>query len=533
MSKPLINNIRTITIIITVFLVPYLQKAYGQDAPVSTIDKVVSYTPVVTVPVTVSGFSNVGSCNLQILYDPAIATCVSVNLGPGVAGGIATNLTVPGVIAIGWYTWPGIDIDDGSVLFDIQFSRFEYGFTELTWDNDYYNRQWSNGDFEQLNDIPTVNFYTDGSIFFLTENAPVTIAPDIIAVSGESINVPVTVKQFNNIGSLSLILEYDNSVLTFQTFTNNSGFPGIVANESSPGYINVTGTVNSGEYGFSIPGNDTLLTLNFLYQGGTSDLIWNNAGFSSQYTGFPDYNVLNDLPTDTFYVNGSVNEAIQMVLKVFLEGPFNGSEMATDLKNNNLIPLSQPYYLSPWSYNGNESVSAIPGNTVDWVLVVLRESPGDVTLATSDKIISVQAGFLLRDGSVKSLDGINNLRFISSSTQNLFVVIYHRNHIPVISTNPVPLFNSVGIYDFSSGESQVYGGASGHKQIKTGVWGMAAGDSNGDGTINNMDKQNHWSLNAGMKGYLPSDFSLNARVDNQDKNDLWLSNMYKTSQVPE
>ena len=49
--------------------------------------------------------------------------------------------------------------------------------------------------------------------------------------------------------------------------------------------------------------------------------------------------------------------SFQINLKVFLEGPFNVSDMNVDLNNGGLLPLSQPYNTSPWNYTGNESVA--------------------------------------------------------------------------------------------------------------------------------------------------------------------------------
>ncbi len=111
-------------------------------------------------------------------------------------------------------------------------------------------------------------------------------------------------------------------------------------------------------------------------------------------------------PDITFYVN----------LKVFLEGPFKGSQMLTDLNKAHLLPLSQPFNIPPWNYEGTESVASIPnGNVVDWVYVELRNglSPG---AATSETTFGRQAAFLLNSGKVVSLDGISSLVFDTTYT---------------------------------------------------------------------------------------------------------------------
>ncbi len=127
-------------------------------------------------------------------------------------------------------------------------------------------------------------------------------------------------------------------------------------------------------------------------------------------------------------------KGIKLGLKVYLEGPFQNGEMTTLLNNLNLIPLSQPYAGAPWNYNGLESVTEIPDNVVDWVLVDLRESTGDASTATSDKTIAKKAAFLMKDGLVKDINGDQKLDFAIFIHHNLYVVIYHRNHISVISS---------------------------------------------------------------------------------------------------
>ena len=85
--------------------------------------------------------------------------------------------------------------------------------------------------------------------------------------------------------------------------------------------------------------------------------------------------VLNEgFPAPTV-TNGSITGTggIILDLKANLEGPFNGTDMNTDL-NPWMIPNNQPYNTSPWYYNGSESFAAVPnGDVVDWILVELRK----------------------------------------------------------------------------------------------------------------------------------------------------------------
>ena len=365
------------------------------------------------------------------------------------------------------------------------------------------------------------------------QNAPITNAPQITCGAGTNIDIPITVSDFNNIGALSLTLHYDGSVLNYQSFSNNSGFPSLLINGAVAGEITASG-LNFVGPGITLPDNSILFTLTFFCIEGSSELQWFDNGLMCEYTD-DQFNPLNDSPTCLYYQNGAVNDnSFHLQLKVFLEGPFNDGEMSTTLKGKDLVPNSQPYSGYPWYYDGMETVSSVPENVVDWVLVELRESTGDATTATPDKIIARQAGFLMKDGFIKYINDCSsgNMKFSVSFSDNLYIVIYHRNHIAAISANPLTLFNGNGNYDFSSGENKALGGSLGHKEISPGIWGLASGDSNGDGYVDLLDKQNEWDQIAGSSGYYSSDFSFDSQIDNNDKNELWVINFGFTCQVP-
>ena len=216
-------------------------------------------------------------------------------------------------------------------------------------------------------------------------------------------------------------------------------------------------------------------------------------------------------------------------VKAFLEGPFNGTDMETGLTGD--IPLNQPFNMSPWNYPGSENVSTIPTGTVDWVLVELRDasSPAGATGATS---IARRAGFIMNSGAVVDIDGTSNIEFLVTPTQGLYVVLWQRNHLGVLSNFALPFSGGVYSYDFTSGINQVYGGANGHKEITPGIWGMIGGDASRDGNVDGSDLSPYWELETGMPGYLESDFTLDGQSDNKDKNDIWVPNEGKGTSVP-
>ncbi|MCD4695975.1 MAG: PKD domain-containing protein, partial [Bacteroidales bacterium] len=221
-------------------------------------------------------------------------------------------------------------------------------------------------------------------------------------------------------------------------------------------------------------------------------------------------------------------------IKAMLEGPFDGIEMLTLLNDDGYLPFNQPYNIAPWNYSGGETVSFIPNeNVVDWILVELRDAV-DVVSATSASVIERKAGFILMDGSIVAIDGSSNLQFNNSPSFGLFVVIYHRNHLPVISNNVLTLLDGVYTYNFSSGANQAYNnGADGQKEITSGIWAMYGGDADGGGEITNFDNQMIWRPCTGTTGYTKADYNLDGEIDNKDKNEVWAENFGIGTQVPE
>ncbi|MBN2174365.1 MAG: PKD domain-containing protein, partial [Bacteroidales bacterium] len=225
-------------------------------------------------------------------------------------------------------------------------------------------------------------------------------------------------------------------------------------------------------------------------------------------------------------------EGVEIDLTAFLEGSFDAGTMSTQLKVNNLLPLGQPYSGIPWNYAGFENLESIPDASIsDWVLIELRDAP-DAASALSSTKVGQKAAFILDDGSVVDLNGSSPLRFSIDVQDQLFAVVRHRNHLPVMSASPLNLSGGIYQYDFTSGAGQAYE-TNAQKDLGGGIFGLYAGDFNADGSINEDDKTVDWMDNAGLSGYMQTDGNLDGQADNLDKNDQWLQNQLKSTQVPE
>ncbi|MCB2218992.1 MAG: hypothetical protein KQI35_01265 [Bacteroidetes bacterium] len=256
----------------------------------------------------------------------------------------------------------------------------------------------------------------------------------------------------------------------------------------------------------------------------------------------------NDISSDQLYYkvtafdfNGNESEAsntiviettLRFELKVFLEGPFQGTLMSTQMNALGLIPDSQPFNHAPWFYNGIES-GPVPGtDIVDWVLIELRDA-ATPEMAGPSTMIKRKAAYIKNDGTIVNLNGISPVSISAEIDQNLFVVIYHRNHLDIMSSSDMELTDGLLTYDFTTDETTVYGGLSGHKQLSLETWGMISGDANNDGIINLNDKIDIWNIETGTIGYLPGDFNLDGQINNLDKNDFWWINISQETQVPD
>jgi hypothetical protein len=142
-------------------------------------------------------------------------------------------------------------------------------------------------------------------------------------------------------------------------------------------------------------------------------------------------------------------ESVILEVKIFLEGPYNGTDMNVLL--NSEIPTTSPYTEDP------RTVSSVPADVVDWVLVELRKDAN----GTAVKSKSV---FLFKNGKLVNDDASAEEVKMDIPKGDYFIVIKHRNHLSVMSANAVALSGTANLYDFTTGSEQFYG-TNGAKQL--------------------------------------------------------------------
>ncbi|MEM1057562.1 MAG: hypothetical protein AAGI52_18750, partial [Bacteroidota bacterium] len=239
--------------------------------------------------------------------------------------------------------------------------------------------------------------------------------------------------------------------------------------------------------------------------------------------------------------SASANPAILAAVKVVLEGAYDsglpgGALMRTDLED--VLPLAHPFAGAPWNHTGTEAIDATDGDgngrpdvlddhaVVDWVLVGVRS-------ATTASDAGRAAALLLSDGTLLDPATGEPYASVKPATAGAYhVVVYHRSHLSAMSVFAVGLAGDGpnAAFDFSLSPSLVFGG--GVKELVPTVYGLYAGDGDGDGSVLAPDRQSVWLPLVGQVGYLVGDFNLDGSVLADDRQVLWLPNVGVQSTVP-
>ena len=253
----------------------------------------------------------------------------------------------------------------------------------------------------------------------------------------------------------------------------------------------------------------------------------NNQSYTLTVTGVKDLagNIISSNNSAQYtFVDNTVGD-LKVNVKVFLQGAFQNGIMMTSLKENDLLPSSQPYNTSPWNYSGNEVIGSSLSSIVDWVLIELRSSQNP------ESVISKRAALLRNDGVIIETDGTTGINFKNVLYGSYYITIRHRNHLSVMSSVPVQLSPSNILYDFTKSLANAYGQNS-MTEITTGLFGMYAGDGDANGNINDIDRNDIWSVQNGNIGYLNGDYNLDSGVTVKDTNNYWNVNQGKAAQIP-
>ncbi len=206
-----------------------------------------------------------------------------------------------------------------------------------------------------------------------------------------------------------------------------------------------------------------------------TDYIWTETGSalgSNPYTkSGTSFTTVGTFAVGDYFYSGK-----RLVLKVFLAGAYNGTNMNQELYTASLIPAVDPYGISLES-------TSIPSTAVDWVKVELRDQTTPATVLHS------YAFFVDVNGNLLDREGNAGAKIIGATISTPYnVAVVHRNHFGVMTAANLDLDVASPSYDFSTAQSKAWDNTSittndAMKDLGSGVYGLWSGDANGDGQV--------------------------------------------------
>lgn len=134
-------------------------------------------------------------------------------------------------------------------------------------------------------------------------------------------------------------------------------------------------------------------------------------------------------------VNAPLPNSVCVDVNVFLQGPFNGTDMDNDLGAASLIPTQEPYTNLAYVVTSNSNVttansiisSGAIDPVVDWILLELRPT------ATASSVTASSAALLLKSGKIVDVNGSSPVSFGTVSSGTYHLAVRHRNHLGVMT----------------------------------------------------------------------------------------------------
>jgi hypothetical protein len=517
----------------------------NRGAPVTFAPNIADPVPgPLPVPITVNDFVTIGALTLYLEYDPDIITYQgSFTKNPAfgssfLVGDIAGN-GGNRLIVIQWYGTE-VNLDDESILctLDFTYSTANGTYTALNWFDNGPSCEYADGDCNVLIDMPSGDYYKNGLIG--------SVLFDIIIHANDNCGeFEVKLLSLNTLDTTltEIIFTVKWEVTTtsdIELKDINAYWPDLqmVGNrEEAGGYYHVTFS-SSSNYMVSWSSGVEYTIMTFRHTGtgeGECDFTIISEDYGSEP---PGANTAFYVEVNSYDATGNIYNNADDVslncgvhLKDFLQGPYdvNTHLMLTDLAAGNYLVMQQPYTTSPWQYDGAEQITSYPEGVVDWVLIELR------TGIAASSMVGRRAGLLMSNGSIVDTNGSSPLVFHSFSPgSSYYVVVYHRSHIPVMTSTAITLPNNALTYhDFTTNPSlKVYSVSNAAViLLEEGIYGHIAGDIFYNNNLQYSGPNNDRGLIFAKIAELfnPPPATLNSTVSGYYKEDLNLDGMVKYS----
>jgi hypothetical protein len=219
-------------------------------------------------------------------------------------------------------------------------------------------------------------------------------------------------------------------------------------------------------------------------------------------------------PVDTVYTDPFYSPKIAVNVKVFLQGPYNTgtNQMTNGLRTGGYLDTK---------FGSGEA----PALAVDSINLELRNARTGAGSSTR----KYAPAWLLTDGTILDFNDTTKSYVQFDTTDGFYyIVVWHRNHLAIMTLDSLPLSATSTLYDFSTAQGQAYGL---NPMIQRGTrFCMVSGDANANGLINALDRGQAWNERT-RTGYQTSDVDLNGVCNASDRGTVW-NNRTRAAQVP-
>ncbi|MCP5063111.1 MAG: hypothetical protein GY936_11700, partial [Ignavibacteriae bacterium] len=205
-------------------------------------------------------------------------------------------------------------------------------------------------------------------------------------------------------------------------------------------------------------GRDVIVGINYA---GNIDTLKLNHGINT--TNLNSGDVLVDLLGNSKYPFTTVSESDEIYVelpprsysvwvkgvtvqaKVFLEGPYDNStgSMNTALSSNSYLPLTSPHNQDV------RKVDEISESITDWMLLELYDDMNNPPVVSKSVFVRNDRRLVLEDGETDQIP-------LNAAEGEYHIVLRHRNHLAIRSTNKISISASTPLYDFTTSESQSF-----------------------------------------------------------------------------
>ncbi|RME96907.1 MAG: hypothetical protein D6772_11170 [Bacteroidetes bacterium] len=343
------------------------------------------------VPFTVDDFSNITSLEFTVNYDPAVLrwdNAANFNADMVTNGGLGVGNFVedtPGKIRFtGWSTGDcsstsnlGITLTDNTKIFDLCFTAIgSYGETSAIAISDEPDERPQC--FRNATRCLNIGLFTENSNISLCVREFITRANDVSGNEGDQVCMEFTVEGFDNLSGIQYTVEYDPTVLRFESLQPNFdvpqnglgsvyGLPPDIA--AGPGHITVSWSysVPGEEDGATVPDGTEMYRVCFTIIGNcetSTEVVFSNDPTRQEVNNTDPNNPDEQLAVPFRFEGGTVTvnecdpEGVQLVVNCG-PGPVNIGDLVTVqvLAGSNFVDVSELQYLMSW----NDAILAFEG----------------------------------------------------------------------------------------------------------------------------------------------------------------------------